>query len=470
MVQIQREEKLPPLAPDHIRQAEFAQHLMEYLSIKDEQCGIEDVTISVGVLFPNLVGCNWHKDELNDTTFGYSKTGVLNTALISANGAIVLHLQAVNFRRVIGNYCHPFTKGINACVRNINTYTDKVNNEYRRIFAGYEIEDIPTAMERSKFFLDESLLSVEEDVGDGNNRWYLFTKLGPSRIFSLSMFLHPLVRLRHHLAFDQMMELCLVASLLNNPLWFNPVMMDLADMEFDEENEFSFGQHPFYDWFDATVQTFNKPGTPLAKVKWQTSRRRRFSPFGGDRSPGEIFGALPNGDSRLEGEGKLEGIMTVLYSLVEWIDSLEGKGRHPITEISITLIRSRMESCCREISLIVPMQMGLFRVGLFVSLMTGCGLLKDGVHLRQLAFPVKKCASFEHLINPSGGVITEEHGLALAGEVANRVPCIKESARWNPTRRTRPSNDADFQCNGAPAISQRHHRVSPGTSYIAKTY
>eukprot|EP00980_Cylindrotheca_fusiformis_P021578 scaffold8433_cov98-Cylindrotheca_fusiformis.AAC.2 len=221
-------------------------------------------------------------------------------------------------------------------------------------------------MERSKFFVDESLLSVEEDVGDGNNRWYLFTKLGPSRIFSLSMFLHPLVRLHHHLAFDQMMELCLVASLLNNPLWFNPVMMDLADMEFDEENEFSFGPHPFYDWSDTTVQTFNKPGTPLAKVNWQTSRRRRFSPFGGDRSPGEIFGALPNGDSRLEGERKLEGIMTVLYSLVEWIDSLEGKGRHPITEISIPLIRSRMESCCREISLIVPMQMGLFRVGLFV--------------------------------------------------------------------------------------------------------
>eukprot|EP00980_Cylindrotheca_fusiformis_P019176 scaffold6507_cov90-Cylindrotheca_fusiformis.AAC.4 len=160
----------------------------------------------------------------------------------------------------------------------------------------------------------------------------------------------------------------------------------------------------------------------LSKSKWQTSRRRRFSPFGGDSSPGEIFGAFPNGNSCLEGEKKLEGIMRVLYELVEWIDSLEGKGCDPISEIPISLIRSRIESCCREIPRKVPIQMGLFRVSLFVTLITGCGMLKDGVHLWQLAFPVKKCASFEHLKKPSGGVISEQLGMVLSGDVTNEVP------------------------------------------------
>eukprot|EP00980_Cylindrotheca_fusiformis_P024473 scaffold11937_cov71-Cylindrotheca_fusiformis.AAC.4 len=428
MVDIHREENLPPLAPDRIRQVEFARHLIEYLSIENKYCGIEDVTISVGVLFPNFVGCKEHKDELNDTLSGYSKTGVLNTCFISAHGEIVVHLQViVNFRRIIGNYSHPFTKGIQACVRNINTYVDKVDNNYRRVFAGLENEEIPTAKDRSTFFLEKRLLTEEErlgmvGIGSDDKRWYLFPKIGPSRIFSFSMFLHPIVRLRDHLAFDQIMELCFVASMLNNPLWFNPVMMDLVNMEEDDENEFTFGKHPFYDWFEATVENFNKPGTPISKSKWQTSRRRRFSPFGGDSSPGEIFGAFPNGDSRSEGEKKLEGIMRVLYELVEWIDSLQGKGCDPISEIPISLIRSRIESCCREISRIVPIQMGLFRVSLFVTLITGCGMLKDGVHLRQLAFPVKKCASFEHLKKPSGGVISEQLGMALSGDVTNKVP------------------------------------------------
>ena len=93
MVGIQRRAKLPPLAPDAVRHYSYAKVLAEYLKILHPGCSIEDITIVVGVLFPNFNGCLWHLDKMNDLVFGYTKTGVLNICLISEDGKVVLHLQ-----------------------------------------------------------------------------------------------------------------------------------------------------------------------------------------------------------------------------------------------------------------------------------------------------------------------------------------------------------------------------------------
>ncbi len=67
---------------------------------------------------------------------------------------------------------------------------------------------------------------------------------------------------------------------------------------------------------------------------------------------------------------------------------------------------------------------------MFTTVITGCGDLKPGKHLRQLMFPVKGCASYKHLACPSGDLMSfdraahlgsSEPGITVANDGDDRI-------------------------------------------------
>jgi hypothetical protein len=50
---------------------------------------------------------------------------------------------------------------------------------------------------------------------------------------------------------------------------------------------------------------------------------------------------------------------------------------------------------------------------MFTTVITGCGDLKPGKHLRQLMFPVQGCASYKHLDCPSGDLMSRDRAANL---------------------------------------------------------
>eukprot|EP00957_Ditylum_brightwellii_P010948 829144-Ditylum_brightwellii.AAC.1 len=59
----------------------------------------------------------------------------------------------------------------------------------------------------------------------------------------------------------------------------------------------------------------------------------------------------------------------------------------------------------------------LWQKGFFATAAIGTGVLKSGVHLCQLVFPVCKVASYNHLICPSIGGMSSDRASDLGNEV-----------------------------------------------------
>jgi len=94
MQQIQELANDSLLGPDANRSKQFSSRLQEILGI-DPRSGFcaEDITVSVGVLYPNFDGCGEHEDVMNDWRPGYRRTGVYNKIICTKDGETLLHLQ-----------------------------------------------------------------------------------------------------------------------------------------------------------------------------------------------------------------------------------------------------------------------------------------------------------------------------------------------------------------------------------------
>ena len=108
------------------------------------------------------------------------------------------------------------------------------------------------------------------------------TEIGPSRVLSLSMFIDPIRDLSGILSFEQLLELCFIASVLSNPFWFEYTITSLTKKHMDEKDQFKFDMHPLYDWSKETITVFGS---------WQGGPHNRWSPFGGITPFPVLFGA-----------------------------------------------------------------------------------------------------------------------------------------------------------------------------------
>ncbi|MFM8622593.1 MAG: hypothetical protein ACKOB3_04355 [Holophagaceae bacterium] len=365
--------------------------------------------------------CTYHPYSLSggnvNTLAGYTRTVAFNMVMIHDHTAdsqpTVLHFQVMgNFRKVIGRYVQSIHQYVSPVSTHVRQYIDRWNRSVQSVYAG-KSNHVPSVYNRSAYFLDDMLrysnvvISEEGKHKQTISGEYILMEVGISRTLSLSMFIDPIVKLQKYLKFDQTMEIALVCSFLSNPFWFNWTMTTLLQRADDSEDTFHFGMHPFYDWCNCTIETF---GT------WQGGLYNRWSPCGGSKETVlETFGAQPNatGQERIVGENRLSQVVAVLCSHIDWINSLVGLGDLPVVDMPLSMIKSRCDKTIKDIANIASCQFSHFRLGILTSILSGCGLLGHGRHLRHLMFPVKGSASFKHLCCPVADVMSPERANAL---------------------------------------------------------
>jgi len=381
----------------------------------DQEVGFEDLTLVVSSLHPVTHQVHDHKDTMNDTIAGYTRTGAFNMVMIDDkdNCPTIIHFQILcNFRRVIGHYVVPFHKFLPSLVNHARQYIDKWHHSIQSVYAG-KTEKVPTAYDRRPFFLDDTLgyttinISEEGKHTQTISSEYILTEVGPSRILSLSMFIGPIVQLQTILKFDQTIELVLASSFLSNPFWFDWTMSTLISRIHDPNNPYQMGLHPFYDWAQCTFEIF---GT------WQGGPYNRWSPCGGSReSVLETFGAQPEATKvdRENGERKLSQVVRILWEHIEWVNSLSDVGSNPVIDMPLESMKARCNQTIKAISNVASCQFSHFRLGIFTTILAGCGLLREGKHLRNLMYPVKGSASFKHLSCPVADIMSRDRARAL---------------------------------------------------------
>ena len=230
MCALQNEAADHPIAPDLVRKKLYASHLSKYLHMHND-VGFEDLTLVVSSLHPVTHDVEPHKDVMNDTVAGYTRTAAFNMVLISDSetdkAPVILHFQVIcNFRKVIGHYVLPFHKYLSPVAQHARQYLVKWHRSIQSLYAG-KTDDIPTVFNRRAFFLDDSLeyktlaISDQEKHKQSLTAEYVLTEIGVSRTMSFSMFINSIVKLQPYLKFDQTLELAFACSFLSNPFWFD---------------------------------------------------------------------------------------------------------------------------------------------------------------------------------------------------------------------------------------------------------
>ena len=162
----------------------------------DVEVGFEDVTLVVSLLHPVSHDVSMHKDTMNDTLVGYTRTAAFNLVMIDdgEDTASVIHFQVLcNFRKVIGRYLVPFHGYLSNVAKHCRSYIAKWHQNMHLLYAG-KAACIPSAYDRTKFFLDDSLdfstitISESGKHKQSISSEYILTEINISRTLSLSMF------------------------------------------------------------------------------------------------------------------------------------------------------------------------------------------------------------------------------------------------------------------------------------------
>jgi hypothetical protein len=440
MCSLQNDANDHPIAPDLVRKQLYASHLNKYLHMHDDVC-FEDVTLVVSSLHPVTHSVKPHKDVMNDSVAGYTRTGAFNMVMIEDSknadtAPVILHFQVIcNFRKVIGQFVLPFHKYLAPVTIHARQYLDRWHSSIHSLYAG-KTDNIPTVLNRQAFFLDDSLqyqmLAISET---GKHKQcitgeYVLTEVGVSRTMSFSMFIDSIVKLQPYLKFDQTLELAFACSFLSNPFWFDWSIGSLIKRLENHHDQYKLGVHPFYDWSQTTTSIF---GT------WQGGPYNRWSPCGGKETILQVFGAHPEATmkEREEGEKRLTRVISILYNHVEWINSLSDCGKMPVHDMPLASMKAKCNMTISDISKVASCQFGHFRLGIFTTILSGCGLLKEGAHLRNLMYPVKGSASFKHLFCPIADFMSPQRAQAL---------CNNES-------------DVCISNDGEGSVDEEHHDV-----------
>mmetsp|Transcript_118302 Transcript_118302/g.232253 ORF Transcript_118302/g.232253 Transcript_118302/m.232253 type:complete len:1455 (-) Transcript_118302:1531-5895(-) len=421
-----------PIAPDTYRKGLYAARLNEYLQM-DHDIGFEDVTLVVSSLNPPIHDVSDHKDIMNDNLAGYTRTAAFNMVLIDDqdHSPAIIHFQVLcNFRKVIGQHVTPFRKFLSPVAVHARHYLEKWHRSVQAVFEG-KTSTIPSAYNRSAFFLDDildySLISIS-DKGrhkQSISSEYILTEINPSRTLSMSMFINIIVKLQRFIEFDQTIELAFACTFLSNPFWFDWSMSSLLQRLNDPNDSYALGLHPFYDWADITISIF---GT------WQGGPYNRWSPCGGSKeSILETFGAQPDAtrEARECGERKLSQVVSILYDHIAWINSLSSAVTNPLIDMPLDSIKAKCDKTIMQISKVTSCQFSHFRLGILTTILSGCGLLKEGKHLRNLMYPVQGSASYKHLHSPDADYMSPQRARALGNNETN-VPISNDGKGFIP--------------------------------------
>ena len=158
--------QLPKMGGNFERKRRYGTEVRNILFAKYSE--FESVTIAVTILYPVAGQCFLHKDVLNDTTPGYTRTGCLDMIIGDSDGTVYLLQILGNFRKSAGNSLSKgATKTVEQISKNIDDYFLFLQQHYRKMMQEYScmatsfsFATHPTNVE--DFFLDDNLLFENE--------------------------------------------------------------------------------------------------------------------------------------------------------------------------------------------------------------------------------------------------------------------------------------------------------------------
>ena len=95
---------------------------------------------------------------------------------------------------------------------------------------------------------------------------------------------------------------------------------------------------------------------------------------------------------------RLKNVVKILMDLICWVDTYVGKST--ADDIPIHVLELQFAKTIEAIKVVVEVpgfEFGLFRIQIFLSVVSGVGLSKPGLHLHQLMIPTVNQASYKHL-------------------------------------------------------------------------
>ena len=399
---------LPPMGGTSTRDELFASVLRSYIFA--EKMEFEWITLSVIILWPNLLGCVEHLDSKNSLFHRYSKTGAANFVVSDLHGNLYLLQVIVNFRGTNDRRIIKHKKHIDVIVANIIKWITDLKLKYRKHCAKYTdmpetISFVKDPFDMSDFCLHNNSPYIQYNIGTlanpilGN---YVVLPIGVSRTLSLSSMIAAIYKHVDYLKTDQIIELCFIGACLNSTMRFHKVMWNAS------KDNLMKHKHPFKFWIKQTLTLFDN--------QWQGGPKPRFVSMGETTATFLAFFVPPTMLSKdgllAEEYGTEEGndgndaaLLKITESLAEhvrWINSLLGK--HKAEDIPYSCILNQMEVTVKKVKEAAfgsGLEFDLFRLQIFTELISALAIPEPGPHLLQLMIPASQNQrSYKHLSNP----------------------------------------------------------------------
>ena len=209
--------------------------------------------------------------------------------------------------------------------------------EYRKIFNRYEgnassFSFIYNARNIDDFFLDDNLPYIFESrtkqVMEEKIELFLLP-IGPYRSISSSIILDSLHNLKHKLLFDQLIELCFIASFHNSVLQLDKCLTQMViNVQVSTQNE----EHPYFTWHCLSRRFF---------ASHQGGKYPRFSP--GSNTFTMVFDAT-------EKEETASKLSNVVLELISWIDFINSYyGTSSASDIPFFVLKNKMSYICENV-------------------------------------------------------------------------------------------------------------------------
>ena len=116
---------------------------------------------------------------------------------------------------------------------------------------------LENASNQEDFFLDEYMPYQSIDIGQLIRLDLLKLPIGVDRTMSLSSIICAILSHREWLKYDQAVELCLMASLLNNTAHFYHIIFALTKESLNAIDGNQRSIHPFYFYLSKFMEVFN---------------------------------------------------------------------------------------------------------------------------------------------------------------------------------------------------------------------
>jgi hypothetical protein len=423
--------KFPPMGGSMKRDQMFGSVLRAF--IFSERMEFEWITLSVILLWPNLLGCINHKDILNSFLYQYSKTGAANFVVMDKDGNLYLLQVIVNFRQRIDRRVLNYKRHIDVIVANIVRWLIELKKDYRLHCATFTDTPDTFSFVRDPFDMEDMCLHeespyVEKNIGVYSHsilKKYVVLPVGISRALSLSNMIGAIYKHIDYLKIDQVIELCFVGACLNSTVRFHEVLWNAT-----KENLKSH-KHPFKFWIRRTLELFPNQwqGGPYARFVSMGCETKDFLSFFVPNHMYTVGDLVPVGASTTKfqsavqladaygveevddaGDVALSKITEALAEHVRWINTFQGCPKSE--QIPYKVILNQMEVTLKKVkaaALVSGLEFDLFRLEIFTELVSALGVPEPGPHLLQLMIPAsEKQRSYKHLSNPLIDKLTDE--------------------------------------------------------------